>query len=49
MAASEKDQSEQMQQAMGTEDQNIAVKLFTEETFNSLTKADSDEMIHQLN
>ena len=34
-----------MQQAMETRDQNKAVTLFTEETYDSLTNAGSEEMI----
>ena len=49
MTAAKKDQSEQVQQSMDTEDQSTRVNLFTEETYNSLAKADSEEIINQLN
>ena len=45
MEAAEKDKSEQMQQTMETEDQSTGVKVFTEEAYNSLAKACSEEII----
>ena len=49
MAVTDKYQPDKKQQAMETKDQSIVLKLFREETFTSLTKVGSEEMIHQLN
>ena len=39
VAAAEKEQSDQMQQVMQMEDQSMALTLFIEETYSSLTRA----------
>ena len=44
-----KDERDKMQQLMDTEEQDRTLKLFTGETCNGLVKADSEEMIQQLN
>ena len=49
MEVAEKDQSYQMPQVMDMEYNNTALKVFTKETYDSLTKAGSEEMTDQLN
>ena len=49
MKVAEKEQSDQMQQLIKKEEQDSTLRMFTGEIYNSLTKADAEEMIQQLN
>ena len=49
MKVIQKEQSDEMQELMDTEGQDSTLKLFLGETFNSSTKAGSEEMIQLLN
>ena len=47
MGVEEKVQSDQVQQLIYTREQNSTLELFAEETDNSVTKVDSEEVIMQ--
>ena len=47
MKSSESDMSEQMQQLTDTEGEK-RISLFSAEAYNSLSKVDSEEMLHNL-
>ena len=49
MKVAESNQTDQMQQMINTNVQDTSLKLFTEETYNSLTMAGAEEMTHQFN